>query len=360
MRSRSTAMTVHARIPVTSRHVVFSHGKESGPWGRKITALAEVARAEGYEAHSVDYRGIEEPRARVAQAGGLLQGAQRRSGAGRLEPRRATWRWPRPRCCTPAACSSWRRRCTCEGLPELRAGVLDCSDEHRARLARRGRAVRAQRALRAELQGGAAPARERSPPAQPAARHPVPVRVLPHRARPAARSPSSERQRRSRMARAASWSTSPGTISRAQRAKRPRAEVISRRWRRRMAPAMSAAHCLRRHDAASPASACAPAAGHPAPMARRWISLTTKSGATMVTSTPLPLQLDAQRLEETDHGVLAGRVAGALGHAGEPCDAGDGHHQAARRLQVRQRRGGDAHRAQIVDRQQALVYREVS
>ena len=50
-----------------SRHVVFSHGQESGPWGRKITALAEVARSEGYEAHSVDYRGIEVPRARVAK-----------------------------------------------------------------------------------------------------------------------------------------------------------------------------------------------------------------------------------------------------------------------------------------------------
>jgi pimeloyl-ACP methyl ester carboxylesterase len=49
-----------------TRHVVFSHGQESGPWGRKITALAEVARSEGYEPHSVDYRGIDAPRARVA------------------------------------------------------------------------------------------------------------------------------------------------------------------------------------------------------------------------------------------------------------------------------------------------------
>src|SRR5260370_1273546 len=52
---------------VASRHVVFSHGQESGPWGRKISALAEVARSEGYVAHSVDYRGIDEPRARVAR-----------------------------------------------------------------------------------------------------------------------------------------------------------------------------------------------------------------------------------------------------------------------------------------------------
>ena len=50
---------------VTGRHVVFSHGLESGPWGRKISALAEVGRAEGYDVHSVDYRGITEPLARI-------------------------------------------------------------------------------------------------------------------------------------------------------------------------------------------------------------------------------------------------------------------------------------------------------
>src|SRR5438477_1767639 len=38
--------------PMAFRHVVFSHGQESGPWGRKISALAEVARSEGYLAHS--------------------------------------------------------------------------------------------------------------------------------------------------------------------------------------------------------------------------------------------------------------------------------------------------------------------
>ena len=49
------------------RHVVFSHGKESGPWGNKISALAEVARDEGYEVESVDYRGIDDPRERVTR-----------------------------------------------------------------------------------------------------------------------------------------------------------------------------------------------------------------------------------------------------------------------------------------------------
>jgi pimeloyl-ACP methyl ester carboxylesterase len=40
----------------TKRYVVFSHGKDSEPWSRKITALAETARSEGYEVESVDYR----------------------------------------------------------------------------------------------------------------------------------------------------------------------------------------------------------------------------------------------------------------------------------------------------------------
>ena len=50
-----------------TRHVVFSHGQESGPWGTKITALAAVAAAKGFATHSVDYRGIDDARARVAK-----------------------------------------------------------------------------------------------------------------------------------------------------------------------------------------------------------------------------------------------------------------------------------------------------
>jgi len=45
--------------------VVFSHGKESGPWGSKITAMAAVARDLGHAVESVDYRGVDDPRARV-------------------------------------------------------------------------------------------------------------------------------------------------------------------------------------------------------------------------------------------------------------------------------------------------------
>jgi pimeloyl-ACP methyl ester carboxylesterase len=45
--------------------VVFSHGKESGPWGSKITAMAQVARELQFDVVSVDYRGIDDPLARV-------------------------------------------------------------------------------------------------------------------------------------------------------------------------------------------------------------------------------------------------------------------------------------------------------
>jgi alpha-beta hydrolase superfamily lysophospholipase len=53
--------------PVKKRYVVFSHGQESGPWGTKISALATAAGQEGYEVESVDYRGIDDPRARVVK-----------------------------------------------------------------------------------------------------------------------------------------------------------------------------------------------------------------------------------------------------------------------------------------------------
>lgn len=39
--------------------VYFNHGKESGPWGDKITRLAEVARSRGYNAESLDYSGMD-------------------------------------------------------------------------------------------------------------------------------------------------------------------------------------------------------------------------------------------------------------------------------------------------------------
>jgi len=111
--------------PMAFRHVVFSHGQESGPWGRKISALAEVARSEGYDTHSVDYRGIDEPRARVARlvdfckeltgdlvlVGSSLGGYVAVTSASLLHARGVFLLAP---------------ALYLEGLPELRASVLDC------------------------------------------------------------------------------------------------------------------------------------------------------------------------------------------------------------------------------------------
>lgn len=47
------------------RLCVFSHGLESGPWGTKIQAMAEVAKAQGFAVISVDYQGMREAQPRV-------------------------------------------------------------------------------------------------------------------------------------------------------------------------------------------------------------------------------------------------------------------------------------------------------
>ena len=67
-----------AQSPAAPALVVFSHGKESGPWGSKIKALAAVAEAAGAQVLSINYRegeggqvfdqdAPEEPDRRVAQ-----------------------------------------------------------------------------------------------------------------------------------------------------------------------------------------------------------------------------------------------------------------------------------------------------
>lgn len=114
-----------AEAATSGRHVVFSHGKESGPWGRKISSLAEVARSEGYEAHSVDYRGIDDPRHRVARlvefskelsgdlvlVGSSLGGYIAVASASLLHARGVFLMAP---------------ALYMPGLPELRQSVLDC------------------------------------------------------------------------------------------------------------------------------------------------------------------------------------------------------------------------------------------
>jgi len=48
-------------------NVYFTHGKESGPWGTKIDALAKVARMKGFSVESPDYSKQPDPDARVEQ-----------------------------------------------------------------------------------------------------------------------------------------------------------------------------------------------------------------------------------------------------------------------------------------------------
>lgn len=50
--------------------VVFAHGMESAPWGSKITALAKIAREQGFRAESPDFRHTQDFDERVAH---LLQ-----------------------------------------------------------------------------------------------------------------------------------------------------------------------------------------------------------------------------------------------------------------------------------------------
>lgn len=46
---------------MSERVIYFAHGKESGPWGIKITALAKVARELGLAVESPDYQGLSGP-----------------------------------------------------------------------------------------------------------------------------------------------------------------------------------------------------------------------------------------------------------------------------------------------------------
>jgi alpha/beta superfamily hydrolase len=60
-----------------SSTVIFSHGKESGPWGRKITAMAARVRELGRGVESIDYRGIDDPGERVAKLVDAAAGVER-------------------------------------------------------------------------------------------------------------------------------------------------------------------------------------------------------------------------------------------------------------------------------------------
>ncbi len=47
------------------RIIYFAHGRESGPWGSKILALADVARSKGYRVESPDYSDLMDADKRV-------------------------------------------------------------------------------------------------------------------------------------------------------------------------------------------------------------------------------------------------------------------------------------------------------
>jgi pimeloyl-ACP methyl ester carboxylesterase len=81
--------------------VIFAHGKESGPWGSKITAMAAVVRDLQVAVESVDYRGLDDPGERVRKliavgaelkepvvlVGSSMGGHVSAAAAGRLKPR---------------------------------------------------------------------------------------------------------------------------------------------------------------------------------------------------------------------------------------------------------------------------------
>lgn len=62
---------------MTENLLVFAHGKESGPWGTKITRLAQTAQRCGFEVLSPDYSHTPDPRVRVAQLLALAPSARR-------------------------------------------------------------------------------------------------------------------------------------------------------------------------------------------------------------------------------------------------------------------------------------------
>lgn len=56
--------------------VIFSHGKESGPWGCKIKRLAPIAEKYGCEVESIDYTDTMDPDLRVERLTKFLESEQ--------------------------------------------------------------------------------------------------------------------------------------------------------------------------------------------------------------------------------------------------------------------------------------------
>lgn len=53
--------------------VIFSHGKDSGPWGFKIKRLAAIAQRQGFSVESIDYTDLMDPDQRVERLLAVLQ-----------------------------------------------------------------------------------------------------------------------------------------------------------------------------------------------------------------------------------------------------------------------------------------------
>lgn len=71
------APTLFSVNSMTENLIVFAHGKESGPWGIKITHLAQTAKQRGFEVISPDYRRTQAPQARIDQLISLRPQARR-------------------------------------------------------------------------------------------------------------------------------------------------------------------------------------------------------------------------------------------------------------------------------------------
>ena len=126
--------------------LVFSHGKESGPWGRKITAMAALARELGCAVESVDYRGMDDPAARVEKLVAARPGC------------RSPWCWwarawagmcrrPRRARVGPRGVFLLAPAFYMPGYEAYTPAGRALPDGHRARLARRHRAGREQHPL---------------------------------------------------------------------------------------------------------------------------------------------------------------------------------------------------------------------
>lgn len=64
-------------MPEDDNLMCFAHGKESGPWGTKITYLSEIARANGFSVMSPDYTYTFDPDERVSHLLELAPRARR-------------------------------------------------------------------------------------------------------------------------------------------------------------------------------------------------------------------------------------------------------------------------------------------